>query len=148
MAENFLFKRELLPHQWYLLNGAMACSTSFPVYSILSEQMPTFDRESIAKWGALLEMDVVPTFTSAYIWCKPETSIHKKSTQENSVCDKTRTGELSYVLSHPARFDGKEVRAQGEAQHIGACHSPVSDSRFSFLAARHVSTGMPCFYLT
>lgn len=78
VAENFLFKRELLPHQWYLLNGTMACSAVSPVYNILSEQMPTFDRESIAKWGALLEMEGVPTLTSAHIWCKPETLIHKK----------------------------------------------------------------------
>lgn len=133
VAENFLFKRELLPHQWYLLNGAMACSTSFPVYSILSEQMPTFNRESIAKWGALLEMDVVPTFTSAYVWCKPETSIHKKRVhRKTAYATKRAPGNYLTFFLTPRVLTEKRFVPKGKHNILGHVTVPFPTQGFPF----------------
>ena len=97
--------------------------------------MPTFNRESTAKWGRLKWM-LLPHSHQRMSGAKPETSIHKKkSTQENSAyATKRAPNYLTFFLT---RFDGKRGSCPREAQHIGACHSPFPTPGF-LLRARHV----------
>ena len=118
VAKTFSSKRELLPHQWYLLNGAMVtCSIFSSLLHFYRNRCRHLTQKALPNGGASWMDKLFPTFTSAYVWCKPETPIHKKRVHRKTAYATKRTGELSYVLSHPRAFWRREKRFVPKGKH-------------------------------